>query len=410
MSRETSVFLSVAAALAWLIGYASVLFVTRRRPLSAQPSNVEHGVPAVSPAVVSLLVNDFESGDEVVEATALDMVSRNFLDYSDRILHVGSAYPTQFSELEQLVYDRAQAGWGRHSPKGWVRSAVVLAEQEARDAGVARMRFDRRLLLILGGSALLAAVIVTGSIVWATGNPSAYLAGFLLLATFAGLIASGQRLQHSPAGRAVASDWLARRDSPPSPGYAVALGVHEGLGDGRSLFWSHGRRVRVRYPSGWDRYGRSAPDLLRQAGQRIVIGAALVYFWPIAPVLVVGGYLLLRGLYLLARNGFDLVTPRSLTGDVLRIEPWRGPRRDLVVWRTPHVSYCVIDDGYSSVLTAWALPDDAPRPAPGDRVRVRGRRWSRRLTEVTITSAVGAHRAEVHGVDTRWSDSSAARP
>ncbi len=416
VSRETSVILSVTAVLAWLAAYASVLFATRHRALVPTVSNVE----PVSPAVVSLLVNDFESGEEVVEATALDLVSRNFLDYRDRILHVGSAYPTRFSDLEQMVYDRASAGWGRNAPKGWVRSAVALALQEARDAGVVKQRFDRRVLLWLGGSAALAAIVAAGSILWGTGNASAFLAGLLLIVTFAGLIAAGQRPQHTRVGRVVGSHWLARRDAPPSPGYAVALGVHEGLGDGRTLIWSHGRRVRVKYPTGWDRYGRSAVDLLRQAAQRLVVGAALVYFWRIAPVIVIGGYLMLRGVYLLARNAFDVVLARAVRGTVLRIEPWRGPRRDLVVWRTPHVSYCVIDDGHSPVLTAWALPATEPRPEPGDTVRVRARRWSRRLIGVSVAgssstgsssmgssgghrSSTGTHRAVV-GVDTRWSD------
>jgi hypothetical protein len=241
--------------------------------------------------------------------------------------------------------------------------------------------------LILGASGGLVALAVGGLILWSTGNASAVLVWLLLSVTFAGLLASGQRLQHTPAGRVVASHWLARRDSPPSPGYAVALGVHEGLGDGRTLIWSANRRARVKYPSGWDRYGRSAVDLLRQAGQRLAVGAALVYFWRIAPVLVVGGYLILRGLYLLARNAFDVISARTVSGPVLRLEPWRGPRRDLIVWRTPYVAYCVIDDGRSPVLTAWALPATEPRPAPGDIVRARARRWSRRLTDVSLVEA-----------------------
>lgn len=390
--------LSVVAVLGWLLFYAGVLFATRHRPIGPAPSNVE----PVSPAVVSLLVNDFESGDEVVEATALDLVSRNFLDYRDRVLHVGSAFPTRFSPLEQKVYDRASAGWGRIAPKGWVRSALALAEQEARDAGLARNRFDQRLLLWLGGSGTLAAGIVMASIRWATGNSYAFLAGFLLLVTVAGLIAAGQRLQHTPAGREAAAAWLARRDTAPSAGYAVALGVHEGLGDGRSLFWSHGRRVRVRYPSGWDRYGRSSLDLLRQAGQRLAAGVALVYFWRIAPVLVIGGYLILRGLYLLVCNAIDVVSARTVSGTVLRVEPWRGPRRDLYVWRVPHVFYCAIDDGRSPVVTAWALPAGEPRPAPGDTIRAKGHRWSRRLTAVTLAESTQWHSSTTeHGSGTR---------
>lgn len=387
VGRETSVILCIAAVAAWLLGYGWVLLTTRRRPLVPTPSNVD----PISPAVVSLLVNDFESGDEVVEVTALDLVSRKFLDYRDGSLHTGSAFPTGLSELEQLIYDRAKMGWGRTAPKGWVRSAVAAAQKEARDAGLARPRFDLRLLLWLGGSGLLAAVVVGGSILWATGNPYGYLAGVLLVVTFGGLIASGQRVQHSAAGRAAASHWLALRQNPPSLGYAVALGVHEGLGDGRTLIWSGGRRVRVRYPSGWDRYGRSTADLFRQAAQRIVAGGALVFFWRIAPVIVIGGYLILRGLYLLVRNLFDLVSARTHSGTVLRIEPWRGPRKDMFVWRTPYVAYCVIDDGHSPVLTAWALPASLPRPAVGDTVRVKAHHWSRRLTALALVESKTWH-------------------
>jgi hypothetical protein len=387
VGRETSVILSIAAVALWLCGYGWVLLVTRRRRLVPTPSNVD----PVSPAVVSLLVNDFESGDEVVEVTALDLVSRKFLDHRDGALHPGPAFPTGLSDLEQLIYDRASAGWGRTAPKGWVKTAVAAAQKEAREAGLARPRFDLRLLLGLGGSALLAAIVVAGSIVWATGNPNGYLAGVLLLVTFGGLIATGQRVQHSPAGREAASHWLALRDNPPSLGYATALGVHEGLGDGRTLIWSGGRRVRVRYPSGWDRYGRSTADLFRQAAQRIAAGGALVFVWRIAPVIVIGGYLILRGLYLLARNVFDVVSARTVTGTVLRIEPWRGPRKDMFVWRTPYVAYCVIDDGHSPVLTAWALPASLPRPAAGDTVRVKAHRWSRRLTALALVESKTWH-------------------
>jgi hypothetical protein len=387
MGREMSVILSTAAVSAWLLGYAWILVATRRRPLVPTSSNVDPH----SPAVVSLLVNDFESGDEVVEVCALDLVSRKFLDQRDGTLHPGPNFPTLLSPLEQLIYDRASSGWGRTAPKGWVRTAVAMAQQEARDAGLARPRFDTRLLLWLGGSGVLAAAVVAGSIRWATGNAYGYLAGLLLLITFGGLIASGQRVQHSAAGRAAASHWLARRDNPPSVGYAVALGLHEGLGDGRTLIWSHERRVRVRYPSGWDRYGRSSADLFRQAAQRIAAGAALVYFWRIAPLIVIGGYLVVRGLYLLARNLIDLVTTRTFSGTVLRIESWRGPRRDMFVWRTPYVAYCVIDDGRSPVLTAWALPASLHRPSAGDTVRVKGHTWSRRLTALALVESKTWH-------------------
>jgi hypothetical protein len=387
VARETSVLLSLGVVVAWLLFYAAILFATRHRPLPPERSNVD----PQSPAVVALLVSDFEARDEVAEATALDLAARRFLEYHDRTLARGPAYPTGLSELEQMIYDRASQGWGRSPAKGWASATVNAAQREARIAGLSRQRFDLRLLLWLGGSGLLAAGVVAGSIRWATGNSAGYLAGLLLMVMFAGLIATGQRTQHTAAGRVAAAHWLALRDAPPSAGYAVALGVHEGLSDGRTLVWSHGRRARVRYPSGWDRYGRSPVDLLRQAAQRLVVGGALIYFWPIAPVLVIGGYLVLRGLYLLVRNVIDLLFGDSFSGTVQRVEPWRGPLRELFVWRVPHVAYCVIDDGHSSVLTAWALPSELERPEVGDVVRVKVRRWSRRIAALALVESKTWH-------------------
>jgi hypothetical protein len=102
----------------------------------------------------------------------------------------------------------------------------------------------------------------------------------------------------------------------------------------------------------------------------------------------------LRGLYLLVRTLLDLLPPRQVTGEVLRIDAWRpgrfSVRRDLYVWRVPHVAYLVVDDGESGQLTAWALPK-GKFPEPGTHVRMAVRPWSRRVIQLGLVESKTWH-------------------
>ena len=198
-------------------------------------------------------------------------------------------------------------------------------------------------------------------------------------------------------------------------GYGAAMGVTHGaslLPGNRHLIWAHHdgvwRRVRVDYPRGWDRYGRTTPDLLRQAGTRLAAGGALLIFWRFESDLVTklglvaGAYFALRGLYLAVRALIDLLPPRTITGEVLRVDPWRpgkfSLRQEIYIWRVPHVAYLVVDDGESDRLTAWAVPTKGTRVEPGQRVRIAVRPWSRRVIQVALVES------------TVWHSSSSALP
>lgn len=416
---------SATAVALWLVSFALVLFLTRHRVL--KPGRATDTLRAESPAVVALLVNQWQSAPDLAEATILDLAARRFVEFrltGHRVaVHIGPDYPTGLTPYEQKVFDRLRdgvVGVAIPTDKLDFGDLSKVALQEARDAGLSQLRFDRRTLVWLASGALAAALAVGGSIFWGTGNASAIVAGFLVLLALGGLAAAGQRMQHSAAGVEAAQHWLGVRafmrshtsfaEQPPTTidkwvrymAYGSALGVTHGarleIGGGeRDLRWSNQvggwRRVRVDYPRGWDRYGRSMPDLLRQAGLRLVAGALLLLFWRVPPLLIttvgllLGLYLVLRALYLLVRTLLDLAMTQTVRGEVLWRETWRpsrfSPKRELYVWRVPRVHYLAVDDGRSEQLTAWALPLPSSI-APGSIVRFKAYPWSRRIEDINL--------------------------
>ncbi|WP_203911739.1 DUF2207 family protein [Rhizocola hellebori] len=438
VSRETSINLSVIAVAIWLLSYAMVLAYFRQRTLKPDPATED--LREESPAVVSLLVNNFEPGLDLVEATLLDLGARGFLEFRPsesgrHTVHIGKEFPSGLSAFDQQVFDRVSGsaiGGVAQLERTVFDDLYRTAQREAREAGLSQLRFDWRTQSWLIVGAVAAAATVGGSLFWASGLVLHLTAGVLVLLALLGLIAAGQRVQHTPAGITAAQHWLGVRqfmrghssfvEDPPTAakrwerylGYGAAMGVTHGaslLAGDRHLIWAHHdgrwRRVRVEYPRGWDRYGRSVPDLLRQAGTRLAAGGALLLFWRFESTvatnlgLVAGAYLVLRGLYLVIRTLIDLTPPRTIAGEVLRIDAWRpgrfSVRQDLYVWRVPHVAYLVVDDGESDRLTAWALPK-GKFPEPGMRVRIAVRPWSRRVIQLALVES------------TVWHSSSSAAP
>ncbi len=427
VTRDTAVNLSLIAIATWLVSYAMVLAYFRHRTLKPGPATED--LREESPAVVGLLVNRFEPGQDIVEATLLDFGARGIVEFREGeqgrwSVHIGREYPTGLSAYDQQVFDRvsgAATGGVVQLDRVDFSGLHPAAQREARDAGLSQLRFDWRTLSWLIVGAVAAAVVVGGTLYWSSGLTLHLGAGALVLLTLLALIAAGQRVQHTPAGIEAAQHWLGVREflrghssfceDPPTSakrwerylGYGAALGVARGasvLPGDRNLIWAHHdgrwRRVRVTYPRGWDRYGRSVPDLLRQAAMRLAAGAALLIFWRFESVLatnlglVAGAYLVLRGLYLLVRTLLDLMPPRVITGEVLWADPWRpgrlALRQEIYVWRVPHVSYLVVDDGESDRITAWAVPT-RKSAEPGQRVRIAVRPWSRRVVSLTLVES-----------------------
>src|SRR5512144_429079 len=109
-------------------------------------------------------------------------------------------------------------------------------------------------------------------------------------------------------------------------------------------------------------------------------------------IAVAGVLLVARGMYRLMRTLVDLLSPRTLVGEVLWVAPWRSRRRD----GDPEVvvHYLAVDDGTSDRTTAWALPSTVTRGfGPGDTVEITVRPWSRRVTALRVAQSRHLHPA-----------------
>jgi hypothetical protein len=174
-----------------------------------------------------------------------------------------------------------------------------------------------------------------------------------------------------------------------------------------SSFGGTWHRVRVKYPTFWGRYGRTALALGFWGAVTAVVGFALLRkvpgiartfadaesgFDPEAGphddytlfrnvLLTIALFLLLRGLYRLVRTVVDVVAPRTITGEVLWSQVWRsksGKGEDAPP--VPWLYYVAVDDGTGDRTTAWGLPAEILRQAVnGQTVRFTVRPWSRRV-------------------------------
>ena len=218
VSRDTAVNLSVIAIATWLVSYAMVLAYFRHRTLKPGPATED--LREESPAVVGLLVNRFEPGPDLVEATLLDFAARATIEFREAeagrwSVHIGREYPSGLNAFGQQVFDRltsVTSGGVVALDRINFDDLYPAALREARDTGMGQWRFDWRTLSWLVVGAVATAVTVGGSLYWSSGLMLHLGAGVLVLLTLLGLIAAGQRMQHTPAGHEAAQHWLGVRE------------------------------------------------------------------------------------------------------------------------------------------------------------------------------------------------------
>ncbi|MBQ1025363.1 DUF2207 domain-containing protein [Micromonospora sp. C95] len=328
--------------------------------------------------------------------------------------------------------DRAQA-------KTWNRRLRAQVVADARAAGLSRRRFGPTVTSLLTAAAVVVAVAI-GIVVWhysiwhqAEENLAieAGTATFAALTAIAGL-SPGER--DTPLGRQVAARWLGVRDwlrgheqfdeLPPASvaiwdrylSYGAAVGATRltstvldlGMGDRRLLWSSYGgtwHRVRVRYPRFSARYGQTLPKLLLRAAISIAVGGFLLKVFGAAfdlvptsadqaerafafvadGIVVVGLVLLVSGGHTLVRGVTDLVTERTVTGEVLWLEVWRTTGQGEDRPARPWLHYLAVDDGTGDRTTAWGLPSRwAGDCQDGDLVTIRVRPWTRRVVAFSV--------------------------
>jgi hypothetical protein len=338
--------------------------------------------------------------------------------------------------------------------------AEVIADARAR--GLSRRRFGPAILSMLSLAAFAAGLGLAAAAFLLTRHSSGGNGGALKTAGVVWLFGTGilGGIGHrplgerdTPAGREVAAKWFGVRDwlhrteafgdLPPSAvavwdrylSYGDALGtarlcaavIDLGMGNRKRVWSSHGgtwHRVRVRYPHFWPRYGKTARFLITKGVLLGGLGSLLLYYWargvaaalrepaigersvarfadPVRNIgLTIGAVLLAYGAYLVIRSIIDLAAPANLTGQVLWKQVWRsdsgGENRPSVPW----LHYFAVDDGSGDRTTAWGLPSAlAGRAEDGDTVKLTARRWSRRVTELTVVT---------QGTGRRWQDAGSA--
>jgi hypothetical protein len=291
-----------------------------------------------------------------------------------------------------------------------------------------------------------------------------FMAFVVLGASVAGV--NGQR--HTPAGVAAAQRWGGVRawlhgheefaQLPPASvmvwdrylAYGAALGVTRvasevldlGMADRKRVWSSYGggwHRVRVRYP--WRRAtsGLTSGAVFKGGLIRVAFGVGLLWlrseFLPQLGLdelfgrasvqgvsladgervlgyvmLVLGVYLLARGGYRLLRGAIDLGSTRTITGELLWLEPWLTRKVSEDGPRVPVLHYLAIDDGSSDKTTAWGLPPELHSDvATGDTVTVQVRPWTRRVIHLRSIARGNAHRLADQLAREEYAEEAAAR-
>ncbi len=329
--------------------------------------------------------------------------------------------------------------------KQWTRRLHHEVVADARARGLSRRRMSGA---VTGALVTVAAFstgwVTVAAVRWAMRDDEAGIMhalwfGLFVFLVLASIAARPAGERDTAAGQQAAARWLGVRDwlrgheqfadLPPAAvtvwdrylAYGSALGVTHttsevldlGLGDRTRVWSSYGgawRRVRVRYPKLLARYGSTAPGLVARGTVAGVAGAVLLgrvgapelrapgpldsaplQEGPLAIVDVLQWYLAWLAVVLLAYGGYtvvrtllDLVTTRTITGEVLWVQPWKHhSRRDGN--NRPWLHYLAVHDGRAEQTTAWGLPHRLVRDVTDrDIVTIRARPWTRRVVDLTV--------------------------
>lgn len=366
--------------------------------------------------------------------------------YEQRVLdHVrrrsrGGVVPAGALDLGE---DKTARAWW----KGF-RSDVV---KEARHRGLAKNRWSTWMSWLLGLSSLVPGALLAAAIAAAPDSSSSSssssngeLGGYIIMAVVISAVLDCFWLalraeRDTPAGRAVASRWLGVRDYMADHGrfeslpaasvaiwdrylaYAAAMGLARSavaalpfVAEDPKRAWSAysgtWRLVRIRRPGPlWPGWGTRPWQALAKGLLLTALAVAISvvvlplvvdsvipairdaddpdlrgWRWAGFAALAVPGLVVtvvgLRGILLLSRAVPDMAGPAEVEGCVLRL-------RSLKQEDGPLIWHIVVDDGRSTTLDTWRLPDDLVQghPEEGQVVQVR---VARRLGYVFATDEV----------------------
>src|SRR3989440_3366581 len=331
-SLVVPVAIGAAAVGGWFLLYVLVLLATR--PARPDPAPATQELPGSEPpAVVSLLAGNWELTEDAAESTFIDLAARKYLEFrqpgNDPVqttVHVRDPNPPGLLPYERRILDRVvglavggvvplTALTFREQSQAAAFEKRLRAEvvADARARGLSRRRLGPALLTLLGGAAVLAGLAVGGAVLLATRHghdpvrPALF--GWLITAAVLNGIAHrphGER--DTEAGRAVAARWLgvkawlrnteAFADLPPAAvavwdrylSYGDALGttrvasavIDLGMGNRKRVWSSYGgtwHRVRVRDPTFWPPYWKTAPRLVMRGLLATGLGVLVLSQW-----------------------------------------------------------------------------------------------------------------------------------
>ncbi|MER7728770.1 hypothetical protein [Streptomyces sp. NPDC096323] len=314
----------------WLVAFGFALVATRNGAVTPGPATQEFGDHPESPAVVSLLGNNWRGVEHAAAATLLDLAARGFLelrqpgdDPARSSVHVTEAGRTapDLMPYEQRVLARVAArAVNGGAPIGAIafrddkRAAAWNTElrkeviAEARLRGLSRFRFPRLLAGALMFSAFVPGALFTVAAVMGGHNLRAAAAvGVAPGAALVYLLGRSMGERATPQGLERAGHWaglrawLTAHDDfarlPPAAvtvwdrylAYGTALGVtsltsrllgFDG-GDRRRVWSSYGgtwRPVRIRYPRLRPGFGASTRRLLYLAAGAALVAAGICAF------------------------------------------------------------------------------------------------------------------------------------
>ncbi|HTF10682.1 MAG TPA: hypothetical protein VK659_21170, partial [Asanoa sp.] len=490
MSLTVVIAVAVLATAAWAALFGLVLLITRSSLPAPTPATMDLGPEP--PAVVNLLANRWTRPDEdAAEATLLDLAGRRYYEIRQAsddpvhsTIHVNPQPPAgpDLLPFEQRLLSRIRAAAvGGVVPltaltfrdagqaKGWARRFNAEVVAHARRLGLSRRRISKPQVTLLTTVAAAPAVAIAFALalqIERTAAPEDKGGGYgsmlvvipILISVF-GYIAGRYRGERStPAGREAAARWLGVRgwlaghdafaDLPPAAvmvwdrylGYGAALHVAHaataaldlGMGSKYLVWSSYGgswRRVKVRYPRFFDRYGQRTAKLVKGGVIRLALGFGLAALSRTLPDVVpakVGAFdsgfagddistftsptrlvaallatlLIVWGLYRIVRATVDHHTPVEITGEVLWVSVWRSASQGEDSPSIPWLHHLAVDDGTTDRTVAWGLPSEwSRRSSPGDLVQISVRRWARRVVEIKVLREGGGH-ALHRGFDT----------
>ncbi|MEV6925718.1 hypothetical protein AB0M46_14620 [Dactylosporangium sp. NPDC051485] len=431
----------VAAGLGvWLVAFWAAKLLTRPRPIPSPPGTQDFGGDE-PPAVVSLITGRWELTEDGAESTLIDLAARKILEFRQpgndplqTTLFVRQERPGGLNAYESMIFERVRGlAVGGHVPltaltfrdeeqaKGWTRRLNAAIVADARARGLSRRRFSPAVVAALGIVAAVPAFALGLAIALQARHQDSHSDGYgaaavgviILWCALGGFAGKPRGERDTPEGRAAATRWLGLKtflrahesfaDLPPAAvavwdrylSYGDAVGatrvcsavIDLGMGNRRRVWSSFGgtwRRVRVRYPGLFPRYGQKALRLFIKAFAGLALAVVLVrlgiaWFW--LPPFVYGGYTLVAAVV-------DVFLPATLTGEVLWVETWKTRSQGEDSPAIPWLHYLAVDDGTRDRTVAWACPSDlAGRAAPGDVVTLTARRWTRRVLELRVDTS-----------------------